>query len=143
MSRVACETATTTGMVLVMGEITTKGYVDIQKIVRETVREIYCTVTCDFPSGLKYGNVPSLRTSVSFFASLCARDGKSQVTVQYDEEGNPIRLDAVVLSTQHDPDVTQELHNVLHKLQNGLPLYSLFLRTLRRRDGRFRHKNPR
>ncbi len=173
MSRVACETATTTGMVLVMGEITTKGYVDIQKIVRETVREIGYTrgkfgfdadncgvmVMIDEQSedialgvdkaleakestmtedeldaigagdqGMMFGyacdeTAEYMPYSISLAHKLAKKltevrkdgtlpylrpDGKSQVTVQYDEEGNPIRLDAVVLSTQHDPDVTQE-----------------------------------
>lgn len=173
MSRVACETATTTGMVLVMGEITTKGYVDIQKIVRETVREIGYTrgkfgfdadncgvmVMIDEQSedialgvdkaleakestmtedeldaigagdqGMMFGYACDeteeyMPYSISLAHKLAKKltevrkdgtlpylrpDGKSQVTVQYDKEGNPIRLDAVVLSTQHDPDVTQE-----------------------------------
>lgn len=173
MSRVACETATTTGMVLVMGEITTKGYVDIQKIVRETVREIGYTrgkfgfdadncgvmVMIDEQSedialgvdkaleakestmtedeldaigagdqGMMFGYACDeteeyMPYSISLAHKLAKKltevrkdgtlpylrpDGKSQVTVQYDKEGNPIRLDAVVLSTQHDLDVTQE-----------------------------------
>ena len=152
MSRVACETATTTGLVLVMGEITTKAYVDIQKIVRDTIREIGYTRgkygfdadTCGvitaideqsgdiamfgfatneteeympYPIALahklarqltkirKDGTLPYLRP-----------DGKTQVTVEYDENGKPARLDAVVLSTQHDPDVTQEqIHEDIKK----------------------------
>ena len=173
MSRVACETATTTGLVLVMGEITTKAYVDIQKLVRETVREIgytrgkygFDSDTCgvitaideqssDIAQGVNEALEQRTDTSdidpldsigagdqgmmfgyasdeteelmpypISLAHKLAKRltevrkdgtltylrpDGKTQVTVEYDEQGNPIRLDAVVLSTQHDPDVTQE-----------------------------------
>ena len=181
MSRVACETATTTGMVLVMGEITTNAYVDIQKIVRDTIKEIGYTrgkfgfdaETCGvitaideqsadiamgvdkaleakehtmseeeidaigagdqvmmfgyasdetpeympYPIALahklsrkltevrKNGTLPYLRP-----------DGKTQVTVEYDENGVPARLDAVVLSTQHDPEVTQDqIHKDIKK----------------------------
>ena len=173
MSRVACETATTTGLVLVMGEITTKGYVDIQKIVRDTVREIgytrgkygfdadNCAVLTAIDEqssdiamgvnkaleakenqmsdteleaigagdqGMMFGyatnETPELMPyPISLAHRLVLKltqvrkdgtlpylrpDGKSQVTVEYDESGKPVRLDAVVLSTQHSEDVTQE-----------------------------------
>ncbi len=173
MSRVACETATTTGLVLVMGEITTKGYVDIQKIVRDTVREIgydrgkygfdadNCAVITAIDEqsadiamgvnkaleakehlmsedeieaigagdqGMMFGyavnETPELMPYPISLAHKLTRqltrvrkdgtltylrpDGKSQVTVEYDENGKPARLDAVVISTQHSEDVTQE-----------------------------------
>ena len=173
MSRVACETCTTTGVVMVMGEITSKANIDIPQIVRDTVTEIGYTrgkygfdaETCavitaidkqstdiamgvdkaleakentmseedidaigagdqgmmfgyacneteeymPYPNALahklarklkkkkKNGTLPYLRP-----------DGKTQVTVEYDEDGKPFRLDAVVLSTQHGPEVSQE-----------------------------------
>ena len=181
MSRVACETATTTGMVLVMGEITTKAYVDIQKIVRDTVREIGYTRgkygfdadTCGVitaideqstdiamgvdkaleakenqmndeqidaigagDQGMMFGYATNETEEYMPYASMLAHkltrqltkvrkdgtlsylrpDGKSQVTVEYDENDKPVRLDAVVLSTQHDPDVTQEqIHKDIKK----------------------------
>ena len=181
MSRVACETCTTTGLVMVMGEITTNAYVDTQKIVRDTVREIGYTRgkygfdadTCGVitaideqsadialgvdkaleakenkmseeeiaaigagDQGMMFGyasdETPELMPYPISLAHKLARkltevrkdgtlkylrpDGKTQVTVEYDENGTPKRLDAVVLSTQHDPDVTQEqIHEDIKK----------------------------
>ena len=160
MSRVACETCATTGLVMVMGEITTSAYVDIQKIVRETVREIgydrakygFDCDTCGVivaideqspdiamgvnkalearensmtedeldaigagDQGMMFGYALAHKltrrlTEVRKNGTLryLRPDGKSQVTVEYDENGKPSRLDAVVLSTQHDDSVTQE-----------------------------------
>ncbi|MDE5697866.1 MAG: methionine adenosyltransferase [Lachnospiraceae bacterium] len=184
MSRVACETATCTGFVLVTGEITTKAYVDIPKIVRDTVKEIgydkseygfdgnTCAVftAIDEQSGdiamgvdkaleakqsdgkLSLDNSENKMSDAEIEAigagdqgmmfgyatneteeympypiSLAHKlalqltkvrkdgtlrylrpDGKTQVSVEYDENGKPKRLEAVVLSTQHDDDVTQE-----------------------------------
>ena len=181
MSRVACETATTTGLVLVMGEITTKAYVDIQKIVRDTVREIGYTRgkygfdadTCGVitaideqstdiamgvdkaleakenqmsdeeieaigagDQGMMFGYATNETEEYMPYPIALAQklalqltkirkdgtltylrpDGKTQVTVEYDENGKPSRLDAVVLSTQHDPEVTQEqIHEDIKK----------------------------
>ena len=179
MSRVACETCTTTGMVLVMGEITTKAYVDIQKVVRDTVREIGYTkseygfdantcavlvaideqsadiamgvdkaleakagsLTDDLDTGagdqgMMFGYATNetdeyMPYPISLAHKLARQltkvrkdgtlkylrpDGKSQVSVEYDEEGKPVRLEAVVLSTQHDEDVTQEqIHEDIKK----------------------------
>ncbi len=173
MSRVACETAMTTGLVLVMGEVTTSAYVDIQKIVRDTVTEIGYTrgkygfdaetcgvlVSLDEQSadialgvdkaleakeqGMSEGEIEAIGAGdqgmmfgfavnetedyMPYPISLAHRlalqltkvrkdgtlsylrpDGKTQVTVEYDENDRPISIDTVVLSTQHDPDVTQE-----------------------------------
>ena len=181
MSRVACETATTTGLVLVMGEITTKANVDIQKIVRDTIREIgydnadygfdadTCAVITSLDKqstdiamgvdkaleqkeddmnedeldsigagdqGLQFGYATNETEEYMPYAINMAHklaqqltkvrkdgtlkylrpDGKTQVTVEYDEAGKPKRIDAVVCSTQHDPDVTQEqIHEDIKK----------------------------
>ncbi len=173
MSRVACETCCNTGFVMVMGEITTKAYVDIQKIVRDTVLEIgynkseygfdgnTCAVLTAIDEqspdiamgvdkaleakenqmsdeeieaigagdqGMMFGYATNeteeyMPYPIALAHKLTRRlaqvrkdgtlgylrpDGKSQVTVEYDENGKPARLDAVVISTQHDPDVSQE-----------------------------------
>ena len=181
MSRVACETCTTTGIVMVMGEISTKAYVDIQKIVRDTVREIGYTrgkygfdadtcgviTTIDEQSsdiamgvdkaleakennmtdeeidaigagdqGMMFGFATNeteeympypiaLAHKLAFQLTKVRKDGtltylrpdgKTQVSVEYDEAGKPVRLEAVVLSTQHDEDVTQEqIHEDIKK----------------------------
>ena len=170
-SRVACETSTTTGLVVLMGEISTTARIDYQQLVRDTVREIGYTrgkygFDCDTcavltalheqspdiaqgvnhalearegqkdeelnqgagDQGLMFGyacrETPELMPyPISLAHKLCRKltelrkdktlpylrpDGKSQVTVEYDEDGKPARLDAVVLSTQHDPEVSQE-----------------------------------
>lgn len=181
MSRVACETAITTGLVLVMGEVTTTGYVDIQKIVRETIRKIgydnsdygFDCDTCGVivaldeqssdiamgvdkaleakentmtdeeieaigagDQGMMFGfasnETPEYMPYPIALAHKLSRqlskvrkdgtlsylrpDGKTQVSVEYDENGKPMRLDAVVLSTQHDENVSQEqIHTDIKK----------------------------
>ena len=168
--RVACETTACTGMIHVMGEITTSCYVDIGKIAREVVRDIgydrgkygfdcdTCAVITSIDEqspdialgvdksleskesggdelsngagdqGMMFGyacdETPELMPlPISLAQKLCLRltevrkngqfgylrpDGKSQVTVEYDENDRPVRVDTVVLSTQHDPDVSLE-----------------------------------
>ena len=173
MSRVACETAVTTGLVLIMGEITTNANIDFQTIARDAIREIGYTdaamgfdantcaviVAMDKQSadiamgvdkalearenemseeqidaigagdqGMMFGyasnQTPELMPYPIALAQKLALqlstvrkngtltylrpDGKTQVSVEYDEDGNPARLEAIVVSTQHDPDVSQE-----------------------------------
>ena len=181
MSRVACETASCTGFVLVTGEITTNAYVDIPKIVRETVKEFgydkseygfdgnTCAVMVSIDEqssdiamgvdkaleakenqmseeeleaigagdqGMMFGYATNeteeyMPYPISLAHKLAQQltkvrkdgtltylrpDGKSQVSVEYDENDKPVRLEAVVLSTQHDPDVTQEqIHEDIKK----------------------------
>lgn len=190
MSRVACEVAATTGVVLVMGEITTTAYVDIPKIVRETVREIgYTNAEYGFDAntcavitaideqspdiamgvdqafekrnvtgesenlssvlgagdqGMMFGYATDetpeyMPYSIVVAHKLAKRlaevrkdgilpylrpDGKTQVTVEYDSAGRPIRIDTVVISTQHDPEVTQEQMYVDMKEQVLAPVIS-------------------
>ena len=170
-SRVACETSITTGLVLVMGEVSTSGYVDIQKVVRDTIRDIGYTrakfgfdadtcgvlVALDEQSkdiamgvdkalearegdsaedmetgagdqGMMFGYATNETESympypIALAHKLTKRlsevrkdgtleylrpDGKAQVTIEYDENDKPVRVNTIVVSTQHDPDVTQE-----------------------------------
>ena len=181
MSRVACETAITTGMVLVMGEITINAYIDMQQVLRETIKEIgydngdygfdahTCAVltaideqSADIALGVNKAleakehkmseeelDAIGARNQCMMFGYVCDEtreyipypiylahklvrrlsevrkdgtlpylrpDGKSQVTVEYSEDGGPLRLEAVVLSTQHNPEITQEqIHTDIKK----------------------------
>lgn len=178
-SRVACETCTTTGMIMVMGEITTEAYVDVEKIVRETLTEIgytrakygFDSETCSVLTAI-HGQSPDIALGVDhslenktgaddsefdtgagdqgmmfgyatnetpeympYSINLAHKltrkltevrkngtlaylraDGKSQVSVEYDENNKPVRLEAIVISTQHDEKVTQEqIHEDIRK----------------------------
>ena len=142
MSRVACETCTTTGYVMVMGEITSNAHIDFQQVVRDTVREIgydrakygFDADTCAVVTAIdkQSTDIEEYMPYPIYMAHKLARqltkvrkdgtlsylrpDGKTQVTVEYDENGKPFRLDAVVLSTQHDPEVSQEqIHEDIKK----------------------------
>lgn len=180
-SRVACETSVTTGLVLVFGEISTKAYVDIQKVVRDTIKEIGYTdgqygfdgdncavlVAIDEQSpdiaqgvddsletregdadpldqigagdqGLMFGYAVNetpqyMPLPITLSHALMRRiaklrkdgtipylrpDAKAEVTVEYDDNDKPTRVDTVVLSTQHDPDVTldQIRHDVIEQV---------------------------
>ncbi|MEE1110008.1 MAG: methionine adenosyltransferase, partial [Lachnospiraceae bacterium] len=181
MSRVACETAVTTGLCLIMGEITTKANIDFQQIARDTIRRIGYTdaamgfdadtcaviVAMDKQSpdiamgvdkalearenemtdeqleaigagdqGMMFGYASNQTPEYMPYPIALAQklalqlshvrkdgtlsylrpDGKTQVSVEYDEEGKPERLEAIVVSTQHDPDVTQEqIHEDIRK----------------------------
>lgn len=181
MSRVACETCTSTGFVVVMGEITTSANVDYKKIVRDTVREIgyddsakgFDANTCAVmvaldeqstdiamgvnkaleakentmtdseidaigagDQGMMFGYATDETEEYMPYPIALAHklalqltkvrkdgtlkylrpDGKTQVTVEYDEAGKPVHINALVCSTQHDPDVTQEqIHEDIRK----------------------------
>lgn len=176
MSRVACETCTTTGLVLVMGEITTKACVDIPRIVRNTIRDIgYIEGKCGFDADtcgvitaideqsadiaigvdkevkVKEGKISEIgagdqgmmfgfatdetenympypialahklayqltKVRKDGVLSYLRPDGKTQVTVEYDENNRPFRLDVVVISAQHDPGIShQQIYNDIKK----------------------------
>ena len=181
MSRVACETCTSTGFILVMGEITSKASVDYEKVIRDTVREIgydrpeygFDANTCEVivrldkqsadiamgvdkaleaknnqmtdaqidaigagDQGMMFGYATNeteeyMPYPISLAHKLALQltkvrkdgiltylrpDGKTQVSVEYDEAGRSVHLESVVLSTQHDPDVTQEqIHDEIKK----------------------------
>lgn len=172
-ARVACESFVTTGLALVGGEITTKAYIEVPDVVRETIKNIgynsaeyrfdseSCSVLNSIHSqspdiamgvdrggagdqGLMFGyacdQTPELMPMPIMFAHKLVKklaeirkrnnglmpylrpDAKSQVTIEYDDRNKPLRVDAVVISTQHDPDVTQKkikedvIGNVIKKI---------------------------
>jgi S-adenosylmethionine synthetase len=177
MSRVACETLTCTGLVVIAGEITTRAYVDFQALVRGTVSAIgynnalfgFDSNTCSVISsinkqsgdiamgvdtggagdqGMMFGyasnETPELMPMpISLAHKLTRRlaevrkngqleylraDGKSQVTVEYDENHKPVRVDAVVISTQHAETVTNDTLRadiMKHVIQGAIPSHLL------------------
>jgi S-adenosylmethionine synthetase len=176
-SRVACETLTATGLVVIAGEITTKAYVDFQNLVRGTIASIgynnalygFDSNTCavissinkqsgDIALGVDTGGAGDqgmmfgfacnetaelMPAPISFAHKLCMRlsevrkhgklpylrpDGKSQVTVEYDAHHKPVRVDAVVISTQHSETVgNDELRSDIlkHVIQSTIPAHLL------------------
>jgi S-adenosylmethionine synthetase len=176
-SRVACETLTATGLVVIAGEITTKAYVDFQNLVRGTIASIgynnalygFDSNTCavissinkqsgDIALGVDTGGAGDqgmmfgfacnetaelMPAPISFAHRLCMRlsevrkhgklpylrpDGKSQVTVEYDAHHKPVRVDAVVISTQHSETVgNDELRSDIlkHVIQATIPAHLL------------------
>ncbi|MEW5843339.1 MAG: methionine adenosyltransferase [Bacteroidota bacterium] len=174
-ARVACETFVTTGLVVVGGEVTTKAYVDIEKIIRNTIKNIgYTKAEYKFDSescgvlnaihsqspdiamgvdkggagdqGLMFGyacdQTPELMPMPIVYAHKLVKrlsdirkknsklmpylrpDAKSQVTIEYDDKNNPVRVDAVVISTQHDGDVSQKKIKadvIKHVIKNVIP----------------------
>jgi S-adenosylmethionine synthetase len=176
-SRVACETLTATGLVVIAGEITTKAYVDFQNLVRGTIASIgynnalygFDSNTCavissinkqsgDIAMGVDTGGAGDqgmmfgfacnetaelMPAPISFAHKLCMRlsdvrkhgklpylrpDGKSQVTVEYDEHHKPVRVDAIVISTQHSETVgNDELRSDIlkHVIQATIPAHLL------------------
>ncbi|MCL6100322.1 MAG: methionine adenosyltransferase [Bacteroidetes bacterium] len=174
-ARVACETFVTTGLVVVGGEVTTKAYVDVQKVVRETIRKIGYTkaeykfdadscgilnaihsqspdiamgvdtggagdqglmfgYACDqtpelMPMPIVYAHklvkrLSDIRKKNSKLMPYLRPDAKSQVTIEYDDKNNPVRVDAVVISTQHDGDVSQKIIKddvIKHVIKNVIP----------------------
>ena len=158
-ARVACETFVTTGLVVVGGEVTTSAYVDVESVVRKTIRNIgYTKAEYKFDSescgvlnaihaqspdiamgvdtggagdqGIMFGyacdQTPELMPMPIVYAHKLVKrlaevrkknpklmpylrpDAKSQVTIEYDDKNKPLRVDAVVISTQHDGDVSQK-----------------------------------
>lgn len=174
-ARVACETLVTTGLVVVGGEVTTKAYIDVQDVVRETIRKIgYTKAEYKFDAdscgilnaihsqspdiamgvdtggagdqGLMFGyacdQTPELMPMPIVYAHKLVKrladirkknpklmpylrpDAKSQVTIEYDDNNNPLRVDAVVISTQHDGDVSQKKIKedvIKHVIENIIP----------------------
>lgn len=181
--RVACETFVTTGLVVVGGEVTTKAYIDIEKVVRTTIRNIGYTkaeykfdsescgvlnaihsqspdiamgvdkggagdqgimfgFACDqtpelMPMPIVYAHklvkrLADIRKNNSKLMPYLRPDAKSQVTIEYDDNNVPIRVDAVVISTQHDGDVSQKKIKadvIEHVIKNIIPEEYLDKRT--------------